>query len=254
MKRELIQAFLEVRNGYSADRVVLDPSLNQAFIQKCFDLGLTENVRELNVSLLNSRKSGHLSSIPKSLRTTFADTDEYRHASEIAARVLELKHLVSLDVILCDPVLVLEFDQLAAEIAPGFAPLKYRWAALNLRKASRFKPEQISRVLPQEGTFLGRLDRIDFTTIPVLQGIYFFHAKHETLYVGESENLRRRIQKHLDHSDIKELARWLWQNPLSDVQLEIRVLPTDTRTAVRRAIEAELIASRQPRFNIARRR
>ncbi len=253
MSLDFIHAFLEIRDGNSPDRVVVDPVLNQSYIDACRQRGLTDSVRELNIALLNARKKGLLTD-HKSKRLGGIQGDEpFRFASEIAARILELQHQVSLDVILCDPQLVVEFDQLASQIAPGYTPFQYRWTALNLRKRSRLKPEQLSRVLPQEGVFLGRLDQLDSTTIPSEQGIYLFHANHETLYIGESENIRSRLRKHLDHSDNKELARWLWENPSSEGQLEIRVLPAGTTKRIRRAVEAELIASRQPRFNISQR-
>ena len=58
------------------------------------------------------------------------------------------------------------------------------------------------------------------------------------------------MKKHLDHSDNKELARWLWQNSAADLRLEIQVLAPDTSTRVRKALEAELISSRGPMFNV----
>ena len=254
MTPAFIQAFLEVRDGNSADRVVFDPALNQVYIEACRRHGLKECVKELNIALLNARKKGQLGKY-KSKRSGRAKDDEpFRFAGEIAARILELKHQKSLDVILADPQLAAQFDELASSIAPGFTPFQYRWTALNLRKRSRLKPEQLSRVLVQEGRLLGRLDQIEPQEIPSEQGIYLFHANRETLYIGESQNLRTRLGKHLDHSDNKELARWLWENPLSEVQLEVRVLPADTTTRVRRAVEAELIVSRQPRFNISQRK
>jgi hypothetical protein len=70
------------------------------------------------------------------------------------------------------------------------------------------------------------------------------------LYVGETSNLRSRIKKHLDHSDNRELARWLWINTAAELRLEIQVLTPKTPTRVRRALEAELIASRGPIYNV----
>ncbi len=72
------------------------------------------------------------------------------------------------------------------------------------------------------------------------------------LYIGEAENLFKRLKKHLDHSDNKGLARWMWEHGMDDVQLEVQVLAAETKTIVRRALETELIRSRLPLFNVAR--
>ncbi len=62
--------------------------------------------------------------------------------------------------------------------------------------------------------------------------------------------MRVRIKQHLDHSDRKELARWLWENGTEELRLEIQLLEPDTPTRVRKALEAELIRSRDPVFNV----
>jgi hypothetical protein len=106
MRAILTKRYRDIHGGFSADRVVADPELNARFIEACRQAGLTESVRDLNVALLNLRKSGDLGSASKVRRTEFRDQEEYRHASEIAARHMELKHGVSWDVIVSTPELV----------------------------------------------------------------------------------------------------------------------------------------------------
>ncbi len=141
---------------------------------------------------------------------------------------------------------------MAAALAPGFAPLQYRWAALNLRKARRLKPELLSRIAPAETVSLGRVTDVDPLCISNKQGLYIFYdpKSRKTLYVGEASNLRKRLDKHLDHSDNKSLARWLWANGFEELYLELHLLPEKTTKRVRRALEAELIGSRRPLFNV----
>lgn len=57
-------------------------------------------------------------------------------------------------------------------------------------------------------------------------------------------------RKHLDHSDNKSLAQWLWQHGASDLHIEFHVLPEGTAARVRKALENELINSRKPTFNV----
>lgn len=250
MTNDIREAFVQVRDGYSADRVVADSILNQRFLKTCRELGLSQPVAELNANLLNARKSGLLSGLPRAIKTSFADEEEYRFASEVAARFFEHRRGVTVDQVICDPDIAAEFDALASSIAPGYTVLQYRWAALNLRKSKRLRPETISHIVSSEDADLGPVDNLDLSRVPLFQGIYIFYSASATLYIGETTNLRKRIGKHLDHSDNKGLAHWLWENGFTQVHLEIRVLPKATTQRVRCALERELIVSRKPVFNI----
>lgn len=251
MKSKLIAALDATCQGFSPDRVVADPDLNAAFVAEAKRLDLTASAATLNRSLLNLRKAGDLRG-RKSKKTSFTDEGDFRFAVEMAIRFLERRDGISLDSIICDPQLAAEFDAYAARIAPGYSPLQYRWAAFNLRKASRLKPELLARVAPPVAIAIHRIKDIDLTKIPAEQGLYIFFMTSGALYVGEAENLFKRLKKHLDHSDNKGLARWMWEHGMEDVHVEIQVLATETKTIVRRALETELIRSRSPLFNVTR--
>jgi hypothetical protein len=250
MKAAIRNAFQAVRDGYAADRVVADPVLNELFVAQCARLGLDATVCELNRALLNLRKGGHLTGHPSSRKTSFADEDEYRFACEIAVRFLEQRDQINLDEIICDPEKAAEFDGLAGRISPGFSPLQYRWAALNLRKRRSLRPEIIAHGLPPQTVTVTALEDLRVDDVAVDQGTYVFYERNQTLYVGEAINLRKRIRKHLDHSDNKGLARWLWDHGTDQMFLELHVLDAGVTTRVRRALEAELIKSRRPVFNV----
>jgi site-specific DNA-methyltransferase (adenine-specific) len=250
MNDAIMSAFLAVRERKSADAVITDPQLNEDFINECRQLGLKEPATLLNLALLNLRKSGDLAGI-KSDRTIIPNQAEFRFASEVAVRFLELREKTSLDRILCNPALAREFDQHAQEIAPGYSSFSYRWAALSLRKARALRPELIARVVPIEGIKREKITDLDVATLPRRQGVYLFYDQQGLLYVGECRNLRKRIAKHLEHSDNKGLAHWLWVHGAKDLHLEYQVLQEDTSSRVRKALEAHLIASRKPKFNIS---
>jgi len=165
---------------------------------------------------------------------------------------MERRDGVSLDDILCDPELAAEFDKLAATISPGFSPLQYRWAALNLRKAKRLRPEILARVAPPERVLSLPVKEWQLDAIPIAQGLYIFFTRSECLYVGEAESLRNRLGKHLDHSDNKGLARWMWDQGTEELFLELQLLAVDTTQRVRRALEMELIRTRRLIFNVQR--
>lgn len=249
MSSILVQAFDAAAEGFSQDRVVADPVLNERFLQECRRLGLMQPAADLNTRLLNLRKGGKLKGRPRSRRTTFND-DEYRFASEMAVRYLERRYELTLDAIICDPEKAREFDELASRIAPGYSSLQYRWAALRLRKSRRLRPEIIGHALPSETVVMCSLRELDPCTIPTQPGLYVFYDPPQTLYVGEAENLRLRIEKHLDHSDNKGLARWMWEKGDESILLEIHAFGQSTTKRVMRALEAELIRSRRPVFNV----
>lgn len=251
MKSALRDAFEASRQGYSADRVVADPDLNSAFFHECRLRGIESSDLELNKALLNLRKCGHLAGL-KSKRTSFPNEDEYRFAAEIAARFLERKLHTSLDEIICDPAAAKELDEIAMSIAPGFAPVQYRWAALNLRKSKKLKPEILAHAVPPIEVLSFTVKGLRLDQIPANGGLYLFFARDKVLYVGEAENIRTRLKKHLDHSDRRELARWLWEFGIDDLFVEVQVLGPAATARIRRALELELIRSRQPVFNIQR--
>jgi len=248
----VVSAFEAIRDGFSPDRVVADPALNRRFLDRCRVEWAGISAKDVNKQLLNARKAALLKGSKSSKSTSFKDEDDYRYASEIAARFLEKRDDMTLDDIICDPERAIEFDRIASSICGGYSPLQYRWAALNLRKASKLKPELMSHILKPVGVRLGPVAELSVSELPSEQGLYIFYGGNDTLYVGEAGNLRLRVEKHLGHSDNKELARWFWGNGFSDVNLEIQKLPEGTSKKVRRALEAELISSRHPLFNVQR--
>ena len=251
MKAKIIAAFEAIRNGNSVDRVIVDPELNAAFFAECQRLEIGGAAATLNRSLLNLRKAGHLRGL-KSSSPPLGDDDAYRFAAEMAVRHMERRDGVTLDDIICDPELVAEFDKTAAAISPGFSALQYRWASLNLRKARRLTPELLARVAPPKQVLTFPIHSLSLNSIPSEQGLYIFFAKDKYLYVGEAENLRNRLGKHLDHSDNKGLARWMWDEGTDELFLELQILDATTTQKIRRALEQELIRGRCPVFNVIR--
>jgi hypothetical protein len=250
MKQEVRKAYLAIRGNASTDVVIADADMNKNFIAECRSRGLSDSAVVLNLCLYNLRKSGGLQGI-RSKRTAVEDQEDYRFGSEIAIRFLERRDQVNLDQILCDPARAREFDGVAATIAPGFSSFHYRWAALNLRKQRKLRPELLGKVVAAERVVTSSVGDLDIALLPPSQGLYLFIEPTRVLYVGECQSLRHRIAKHLDHSDNKGLAHWLWQHGATDLHIEYHVLPAATLTRVRKALEAELIRSRNPIFNKA---
>jgi predicted GIY-YIG superfamily endonuclease len=251
MKDEIVEAFHCASQGFSPDRVVADPDLNRAYLSECNRRGLGSDAAKLNRSLLNLRKRGALRGL-SSRRMILKDQPDFRFAAEVAARFLERENEITLDEIICDPQYAEQFDAIAKTIAPGGKSFEYRWAALNLRKQQRLKPEVLARVARPSRVLQFKVGGLSLGAVPQSPGLYLFYSNQATLYVGESDNLQNRIRKHLDHSDNKELARWLWEFGETSLHLELQVLEKSITQRIRRALEVELIRSRSPVFNLRR--
>lgn len=245
----ILQAFLEVRDGYSADRVIADPDMNRGFLRRCRELGLSGTDFELNWKLFNARKDKLLTNIPKTKRYTVSSErrDKFEYASEIAVRyVQQTNQLVSLDKIICEPELARAFDEAARRLAPGFSSLEYRWVALGLRKARRLPPATTDVQYP-EFNLLGRAAAIRLSEIPKSEGIYLFRSDADVIFIGETQDLRHRIERHFESSASHGLPEWLYGGP-EPIQLGIRPLPGVNQTT-RKAMELNAIRTLKPRFN-----
>lgn len=248
-KASLIQAFCEVRAGFSADRVVADPEMNRKFLRRCRELGLPGTDYDLNWALLNARKSRLMTDLPKTKRYTVRNQDEFEYASELAVQHLWRLKNVSLDRIICDPDLAKEFDQYAAQLAPGYTPLEYRWMALGLRKAGRLQQEKAARLTVPDLQTVCRMPNLKASTLPEESGLYLFSNSEQPVFLSQTDDLRHRIERHMDVSGSLGLPKWLWdQGPLI---LSLAEMPGTTR-ASRQTAEILLVKKLRPLLNFQR--
>lgn len=245
----LIQAFGEVRDGYSLDRVVADPTFNRRFLRRCRELGLSGTDYDLNWKLLNARKNGLLSDLPKTKRYTVNETDRFEYASELAVRHLQRTKNVSLDQIICDPDMANEFDQFAGKLAPGFSPLEYRWVALGLRKAGRLPKEAAARLDLPKLEVIASVSKLKLSAIPQASGLYLFSSQGKPVYLSQTDGLRQRVERHMDVSGSLGLPDWLWnEGPLD---LSLAETPEILR-ASRQTAEILLVKQLHPVLNYPR--
>lgn len=206
--RGIIEAFSRTHQGFSPDRVVVDPVLNERFADECRKLGLLGDGRVWNTLLFRLRKAGKLVDCPTTAATTLSweDCDDFQFASEIAYEAMLKKGAGSLDEILCDPVLAREFDDTARTFAPGFSSFQYRWAALKLRKQASLARARGSSLVPparlSPAITLGDVNQM--SQLPDAQGIYLVStAGAEPLYVGETVSLRRYLNVNFASRDLR---------------------------------------------------
>lgn len=78
-------------------------------------------------------------------------------------------------------------------------------------------------------------------------GLYAFWLRDTCLYVGMSEDLRRRIYQHENFEDNSELARHFQAYPH---EIEISVVYKDADSVILRRLEQESISELHPLANV----
>jgi hypothetical protein len=214
----VIHAYGDVRREWSADYTVLDPEINVAFLQRCWQLGAAASPEELNWTLINARKCGKLHGMTRSKRYSIHrdQMDKVGFACELALRhmqdraFLQEQKVLSLDKLLCSPRLAEEFDQLAGRLAPGFDPIKYRWAALSLRKARRPATvnfdEGSSRITLHD---LGSINAIKPSRLSACPGLLWLQVADQSTFVGVANNIRLQFDSILESAGPSVVPEWM---------------------------------------------
>lgn len=240
----IAEAFRLTHDGFSADRVVTDPNLNQAFVDVCTKLGLAGDARAWNMLLFRLRKRGGLSHIATQHRTSLSweECDPYIFASEIAWRMmLDDGAAKGLDEILCDPELAVEFDKTARRFAPGFKTLAYRWAALKIRKEAKYARSRAAVLTPPSR--LGRsipIEELNTEKLRRAPGLYVLSEseRRQKLYVGETLDLCGRFTQK---------RRRAWSTVSNSIL--VQTIPMDHSAAGKLSWQSCLVKKFKPRLN-----
>jgi DNA modification methylase len=226
IKRGIIEAFFATRDGFSVDRVIADPALNQQFSGMCRRLGLPGTPGDWNRHLMNLRKQGQFAGFPRSRETTFASDEDDRcsFACEIAIQHFNEKGR-SLDQVLCEPVEAAAFDRLVRTIFPeDLSSLRIRCMAFRIRKRARNmrrlgKNLDSHLALPRSGETVSQLD---LDRVPQNPGVYWLQSSEKKLYVGETLDLHKRFELQLLSSTFG-----FWDTDRQDLYVRFRELPPD---------------------------
>jgi len=260
-KSLLQKVFAESHDGWSLDEVLLSDDrrakLLETVAKQLQEHGLpAAEERDIWEGLVRLRKAGNLSS-----KTTQRETTDYGDAlpaAEIAARRMQDQYELPFDQILVNRQKLDEYDMIAREIGGETSDVyTLRKAAMKLRKSRDLKPELVLRVndwkreIETMSLEEARANVSRFSTRP---GVYIFRDSTGYLYIGQSNNLRERLSKHLEESDRKQLAKYLAEQATGALTLELHVFTPGSpaeKTLIREAYESELIRSRKPRLNVA---
>ena len=264
----IMEAFKETHDGWSSDEVVLQGRLNRKFLSACQEKLAKAGVVDakpaaLNWRLLALRKAGKLK-IRATKRTSnrtkstddsmVQDVAEIAALAEIAMRSMQDKSKLSSDRIMTDPAMRSQFDAIVVKLNPKADLYLTRKAAFQLRKTRRLRPELISRLADWgRKVQIHVIDdlRKSVEAVKAHPGVYIFRDQTGYLYIGQTENLRKRMTEHLAESHNVSLARYLKSAQSTTVELHSFDPKSRAKEVrVRRAYESELIRSRKPRFNV----
>lgn len=195
-------AFLSTHEGFSTDRVVIDPHLNEAYVKKCKRLGIPGDAADLNRLLFRLRKAGKLKLkfSPRRIPISIAEFEQYSFAAEMAWKLVHIEFDdPSLDEILCDPDKTKLFDDIAKEFSPGFRPVEYRWAALRIRKKGvslrkSFNSSQTLRLRFKPSRSLHEIKLDEFRS---QSGLYVIKDRNNAdLFFDSAHDLGHRLEVH----------------------------------------------------------
>src|SRR5205823_5322603 len=154
-------------------------------------------------ALFYARKNNYLPGL-KSIRTSI-DYEEFAFASEFAATELKYKTGATIDDVLCEPSLAIQFDSIARKLSPGFRSFDYRWAILSIRKAGRHQKLPPYFQMP-DFTERFRLVIDPLEQVPEARGVYLLYEKQKLLYARCTVHLRHSIELHRNPQVLEAIA------------------------------------------------
>lgn len=273
LEQLVAESFSVCHDGWSVDEVLLRDDLRADFSKKCYEG--TSNLAPVKQEIKEHVESGHTAEdlfchtllhvrkrggqLPKATkRSSSKAKDEVTSIAEIAARRIHDETGNHTDLLLTNSMIRERFDEIVESIMPGCSKYEMRKAALRLRKSRRLEPELLSRVTDWQRTIKeypsAELAKAT-SKIPTRPGIYIFRDSTGYLYIGQADNLRTRLKKHLTSSDRQALADYLQSTTnTGKITIELHIFEKGSpgeNLRIRRAYESELIRTRKPKLNIA---
>ena len=198
----IVDAYKTSCKGHTTDLVLCDPELNERFIEACKWISLPGDASAWNRLLLRIRKAGKLPKVENRTRKrlTSSAMDAYSAASEAAMQLLTLDYGLTLDEIFCTPMAAAEFDRLAEQFAGSCtaSAFEYRWTAMAIRKRAKrsraharecfadWRTKKLPRSVPLDKLASTKDDR---------GVVYIVEDKGQPFYVGETRNLKARVEQ-----------------------------------------------------------
>ena len=101
---------------------------------------------------------------------------------------------------------------------------------------------------------MGSTKTLKISQLPQTQGVYLFRSNSSAIFVGDTSNLRHRIERHLEFGGESGLPQWLDNMQRERVEIGIISLEPSAPYGDRQRIELGAIKSLRPVFNVGPRR
>lgn len=253
---QIKRALDAVAVGFSAERLLADPSMAQAFDRKARELGIVAPPALIRRRLLCLRKSGS-----RILKTTVKErvpSVEPHNAFAIEYAVVRMARIygASVDDILCEESLGSEFQSVVESLAPDCSPLACRLAALYLRKTRNLRSlrrHALDRLDPKavEGRWL-ELGNVDECRVELLTGvgaaILRVDEAERSLYVSRTDSVAELASTLVSPHLWTCIANHFWHPDTSGIRLKV-LSHRDVEEKLN-AWELRLIQLMEPIFNM----
>lgn len=256
---KLFHVFREVRanrrDQSSPDLYIADKARNEQLVEAWKESGLTGPIRELNRCLMNGRKASKL----KGLKSVKFEIDRnvkerVQFVCEFVACELRYEKGVSIDDILCCPILSAEFDRRCRAVVSDASWLDFRWTILSLRKAGRKNQPSASAASDGESEVPGEFDHVVelksknlSKDIPETSGVFALVEGSRELYVAGSGHLRTSLEYHSQPSILALAQSAIWR-PVGEFSFRYLEVEKNQITQV----QNKIIATHRPLFNVPR--
>ena len=245
-ERVVIDSYQKASGGYPADYLLCHLEMNATFVDLCLKNGIGGSAYLWNRYLLRLRKAGKLPQATKRAdQVSPAEMDRYGFASEVAWRLLSIDYRRTLDDILSSPDFAGKFDGLAKQFGPSdydVSPFEYRRAAISIRKRAHDARETAAEKFAKWMQRKRKLPRIAIDgPLDALEqpGVFVLCCGDIGFFVGESDNMRRRVEQVLSNANWNRL----------DADSVAYVVEKDENLAVKYGLKAALAKRENPLLN-----
>lgn len=262
MDRLVAEAFEQVREGKSPERILWDEKLAGRFHAAARRLGVHAPAPQLDRRLINLRKNparyrrrGIELSATEVRDPQPSVVPQFAHALEFALVRLRNRYGASIDDILLDPDLVREYEGLARRVAKSLTSRELRLGALYIRKARHVERGELSlfghldsAALERQTKSLGTLSAVSPASVRPSAGLIEVLERDQYLYVSVSNNLQAVVREFVSGPTLRVMANHLWTPERSRIGLRIYEGADFDRTDMRRW-QLKLIQEKEPVFN-----
>jgi hypothetical protein len=254
--KDVSQKKLGKKEIMGRDRLLADPQLAMRFVQAAKKLGVDAPPALIKRRLMRLGKIG--GRLPKATEKDPKPSINDRNAFAIEYGVVRIAHLygATVDDILCEDYLGLEYQKIVESLAPGYAPQIYRLGALYLRKTRNLKSAKKDAIrsldpceIEASWVDLGSVNEVKESTLATIgPGILDLDEPGRSLYIAKTDSVADLASTFLDPQLWDAIGNHFWHPNME--RIHMKVLPQAKIQEQATSWELRLIQTLEPVFNI----